>query len=396
MANEEKGRGGSIAPAWSEALAPEFLGAIIDRVAHPIFVKDTEFRFVLLNEAFCEMTGFSRAELLGKTDYDFFPKAEADFFRSKDIELFERKRPVDILEEPITDASGVKHVLATAKVPLFSTTGEVTHLVGIIHDITRLKLAEEALRNVNEDLERRVLDRTMMLEQTQRELIRRERLAALGQLAGGLAHQIRNPLGAIANAASILARRFGSTADPETAATVAIISEEVFKANRIITDLLDYARVRPASRQRVSPAQLVGDTLRALAIPPHTQISVDLEGAPDVKVDPDQVRGALENVIQNALDAMPGGGTLEIAAEPVGAGDRSVCLTFTDSGAGIDPSVRDQLFEPLMTTKPSGVGLGLSTARSLVENQGGTIVVRHAAPRTCFEVRLPLADGGRL
>ena len=189
-----------------------FLEAIFEHVAHPLFVKDRAFRFVLVNRALCEMVGRSRDDLLGRTDYDFFTPAEADNFRREDLEVFTLGRERIIEAEPLTDARGKRHILATTKVPLRQATGEVTHVVGIIHDITELKAAEEALRHANEALDHRVAERTAALAAAQAELMRKERLAALGQLAGGLAHQIRNPLGAIVNAAALLERSLRSVA----------------------------------------------------------------------------------------------------------------------------------------------------------------------------------------
>src|SRR6185436_19340783 len=122
----------------------------VDHIADPIFVKDRQFRFVLLNRALCTMVGYPREEMLGKTDYDFFPKEEADFFRQKDVEMFAIGEPVVIEAEPITDSSGRRHVLATSKAPLRDESGQITHVIGVIHEITRLKEAEDALRQANE------------------------------------------------------------------------------------------------------------------------------------------------------------------------------------------------------------------------------------------------------
>ncbi|MHB8873019.1 MAG: PAS domain-containing protein [Myxococcaceae bacterium] len=101
----------STSPTPSPATA-RFLAAIIDHLAHPVFVKDREFRFVIVNAALCQMVGRSQEEFLGKTDYDFFPREEADFFRRKDLEAFASGKAVVIDEEPITDAQGERHVLA--------------------------------------------------------------------------------------------------------------------------------------------------------------------------------------------------------------------------------------------------------------------------------------------
>jgi PAS domain S-box-containing protein len=379
----------SVLEALSEAdNSVEFLCSIIDHVGHPIFVKDRSFRFVLLNRALCEMVGYTRKELLLKNDYDFFPKAEADFFRQKDSELFASGVEVTIDEERITDKQGRTHVLATTKVPLRNARGEVTHLVGIIHDITRIKRAEDDLRVMNAELERRVSDRTERLELAQNELVRKERLAVLGQLAGGLAHQIRNPLGAITNAAYVLQRGLARNEDPEVKKALSIIFEEVWQANRIITDLLDYARVKPPDRHPVDIRTVVEQALASQAAPPSVTIEREMPALPPVAVDQDQVRDALENLIRNALEAMPFGGTLTLRTERAGA---ELVVSVRDTGAGIPPELRGRLFEPLVTSKPLGLGLGLTTTRALIENQGGSISCSSgAAGGTCFEIRLPL------
>jgi PAS domain S-box-containing protein len=367
----------------------EFLAGIINSVGHPIFVKDREFRFVLLNSAFFDLVGFPRGKMLGKTDYEFFPRSESDFFRSIDVEVFATGRTLTVDAEPITDAAGARHVLATTKVPLRDQTGTITHLVGIIHDITHLKAIEEQLRVANEQLEERVRDRTRELELAQGDLLRQERLAVLGRLAGGLAHQIRNPLASIANAAFVLRRllRGADAADVERA--ISIILEETTHANNIITDLLDYARIRPAHRNPVHLDELVRTILAARGVPPSLDLAVELSGLPPVSADSDQLRSALSNLIDNAVDALGGKGRLTITGR---ANESSVVLGIEDTGAGIPEEVQRRLFEPLVTTKALGLGLGLTTARSLIENQGGRLCCAHTSTSgTRFEVELPVS-----
>jgi PAS domain S-box-containing protein len=367
----------------------DFLAAIIDHVAHPIFVKDRQFRWVLLNRACCEMVGYPREELLGKTDYDFFPRAEADFFRQKDIEMFTTGSQVTIDEEPITDAAGQRHVLATTKVPLRAESGEVTHLVGIVHDITRLKAAEDALRLANEGLELRVRERTAALEAAQAELVQKERLAVLGQLAGSLAHEIRNPLAAISNAASLLAKTLGRALDPAEEMMIPIIFQEVRKADRIITGLIDYARMSPAVRRAAGLLPIVEQALLCQAVPDGVRVEVALGTLPAVLVDPEQTLSAISNLMHNALEAMPDGGTLTLRARQ----DREeVVLSISDTGNGIPRAMRGRLFQPLETTKTPGLGLGLTTTRALIENQGGSIAWESlSGAGTRFDVRLPVA-----
>jgi PAS domain S-box-containing protein len=377
---------------WAEApTSVDFLADVLDHLAHPVFVKDRAFRWVLLNRALCEMVGFSREAMLGKTDYDFFPRAEADHFRRMDAEVFATGVP-NTVEETITDATGQRHVLATTKLPLFGASGEVTHLIGTIHDMTRLKEAEDALRIANEELERRVEERTRALADAQEQLVRKERLAVLGRLAGGLAHQIRNPLGAITNAAYVLDCVTKHEGESDLTRAIAIVHEEAWRANRIITDLLDYARVRPPSVHPIDLPALVDETLSALKIPHGVVVERDLPELPLARVDADQVTGALANLIRNAVEAMPSGGTLTLRARRDGG---ELVLSVIDTGVGIAPAIRAKLFEPLVTTKASGLGLGLTTARTLVENQRGTIRVQSEVGRgTTVEVRLPVCDPG--
>ncbi|MEO6418160.1 MAG: ATP-binding protein [Polyangiaceae bacterium] len=366
----------------------ELLLRTLDNVAHPVFVKDTKFRIVFSNHAFAQMMGRSAEELFGKTDYDFVPKEEADFFRQKDIEMFATGLEVVIDEEPFTDRAGVRHTLATTKVPLRAPTGEVTHLVGIIHDITRLKTAEEALRRANESLERRVLERSRELAAAQENLIRKERLTVLGKLAGGVAHQIRNPLASIKTAAHVLRKLRGS--DPNVDQSVDIIDEEIRRADQIITDLIDYARVRSPSVRPTPVGYVIDQALGGQMIPSAIQVQIDLPELPPALVDPDHVQGALFNIFRNAIEAMDhDAGTLSIGARQEGM---EIIIQISDTGPGVPPSIRKRLFDPLITSKPRGLGLGLVTARTLIEAQEGSLAcISGDGESARFEVRLPVA-----
>lgn len=379
---------------WIDApCSVAFLADVVDHVGAPIFVKDRSFRWVVLNRAFCELVGHPREALLGKTDYDFFPRVEADFFRQKDVELFATGSSVVIEQEPITDASGRRHVLATQKVPMRDASGHVTHLVGIIHDITQITSTLSDLRTRSELLEDQVRASTALLTEAQAALVRKERLAVLGQLAGGLAHQIRNPLGSIMNAAYVLERALARHDDPDVARAIAIVHEEAQQANRIITDLIDYARVRPAHKRIVDLSQMIDQALAADSLPANVRVQIEAADSLPIAVDPDQVRNAIQNLIRNALEAMPAGGTLALRLSEDGQRARvEVC----DDGVGISDEVRQRLFEPLVTTKPLGLGLGLTTARALVENQGGRLWCESAPGQTRFVIELPLTPAREL
>jgi PAS domain S-box-containing protein len=380
-----------LAAVWQEAeLDVEFLARILNLLAEPLFIKDRQFRWVLLNDAICALTGYPREQMLGKTDHDFFPPDEAAHFRAKDAEVFETGATVAVEEESITDAQGQRHWLKTTKVPVRDASGRITHLVGIIHDITRMKHAEEALRRANEELERRVQERTVELRAAQDDLVRKERLAVLGRLAGGLAHQIRNPLAAIQNAAFVIRRQVASLHLPDLDQAAEIVHDEVRRANQIISDLIDYARVRPPLRTRIALAPLVDETLTAAAVPSSIRVVSDVPADLVADADGVQVEGALGNLVRNAIEAIAPGGTLTVRGRRDGG---RVVLAVEDTGPGLAPAVRARLFEPLVTTKPTGLGLGLTTARALVDNQGGTLRCTSEEGRgAVFEMSLPAAS----
>jgi PAS domain S-box-containing protein len=364
----------------------EFFASIIDHIAQPIFVKDRSFRFVLLNRAVTTVLGFPRNVMLGRTDYDFFPTHEADVFRSKDIEVFERGQTVRIEEETITDVSGDRHVLATSKVPIFDAHGTVTHLVGIIHDITKLKHAEDALVHLNEELEQRVKERTAALENAQSELMRRERLALVGQLAGAIAHQIRNPLGAIKNAAYLLKIAFNRVL-PDADASLAIIHDEVARANQIITDLLEYSRISPPVCSKISLGYIVAQSLGGACVQDNVRVHCDVSNDVMVATDAKQMQSAIFKVIRSALDSMPDGGELTITAQQ----DSTHCsLAIVDTGFGIPNEVQEQLRDPLGSHGSRiTLGLQLLTAKALLENLGGTLQIAPMPTRgTQFIIRV--------
>lgn len=373
-----------------QSLSGELGWAILDHVAHPIFVKNRRFRFVFVNAAFCELAGFSRDDMLGRTDFDFFPREQSEFFRQKDVEMFASERTIEIDEEPITDARGGLHVLATTKVPLRGPDGSPDYLVGIIHDITRRKEAEKALLRAKEALERRVDERTRDLEKAHFELLRQHRLSAIGELSARVAHQIRNPLAAISNSVAILRRRFGESEDGAVQLALRALDEEVWQANRIITDLLDYAKVRPPVLEPRSLTELVHMVIQQSSIPDCIELA--LTGS-DVKVSVDQrqVRQAISNVVSNAVEAMGSGGRLALRVER--EGDEAILLV-EDTGPGIPPERLGEIFEPLVTFKPSGLGLGLAIAKAFVEdNNGGTIVARSEVDEgTVFRIAFPAVD----
>lgn len=217
----------------------------------------------------------------------------------------------------------------------------------------------------------------------------REKLAVLGQLAGSVTHELRNPLGAIKNTVHLLRTTLGGR-EPETRAYVEMLTKQVEACECIIDSLLGFARPNPPSRRIVSIRQVVEEALSSVSVPPGVTVDVRLDArVPSITADPGQLRLAFGNIILNAVQAMCEGGRLTVRSRALAS--HRVAVSFTDTGEGIPLERVAQVFEPAYTTKASGIGLGLTVTRSLVEGHGGTVEVKSTPGRgSTFTVRLPI------
>jgi signal transduction histidine kinase len=251
-----------------------------------------------------------------------------------------------------------------------------------------LKATKEELRARNDELQ---AANDKLLE-TQEQLIRSEKLAAIGQLASGVGHELRNPLGAIKNAAFYIRRRVGNTDLPTTEPRVmeflSIIDEEVNSANKVITDLLGFSRVSKPAAAPANIAGIIEDALRYTPIPEKVTLAKEINNnLPMVTVDGEQIKQVFINIILNALQAMPEGGRLEIKASDKG---QFVEVEFTDTGGGIPDEIKNKIFDPLFTTKAKGVGLGLSVCKTIMERHRGEIRVESQVGQgATFTISLP-------
>jgi signal transduction histidine kinase len=263
-----------------------------------------------------------------------------------------------------------------------------------LHNVEReeeRRQAEEALKEYSERLEEMVEERTKELREAQEQLIRKEKLAVLGQMAGGVGHELRNPLGAISNAIYFL-NMVLEEPDPEVKETLEILQKEVKTSEGIISSLLDFARAKPPTRRKVDINNVVQEALSRIAVPENVEVVSQLDEAlPIILADPDQLRQVFGNLVLNAIQSMPDGGQLVVKSEA--PSPEWVAVSFTDTGVGIPEENLGKLFEPLFTTKAKGVGLGLAVVKSLVQGHGGTIEVESQVGKgTTFTVRLPTEE----
>jgi signal transduction histidine kinase len=259
--------------------------------------------------------------------------------------------------------------------------------------IRQLEL-EQSLRHYYGQLEEEVDNRTKDLEQVQQKLIRSERLAAVGELASGVGHELRNPLNVIRNCAYLLKMSFTEKDDQEALNTLNVLDKQIDIANKIVTDLLDFTRITPPSQVKVDIKNIINESLSWIAVPPQITVKTNLNGySQPIRTDPEQIGRVFANLISNAVQAMSGPSAEKTGELNIDTGEENgfLFIKFRDSGCGIKEENLEKIFEPLFTTKPKGIGLGLAISRRLVEQNGGKIeVASQVSQGTTFTVKLPI------
>jgi signal transduction histidine kinase len=260
-----------------------------------------------------------------------------------------------------------------------------------VRDITDIKRANEILRSYSSQLETAVEARTNELRDAQEKLVRQERLAVLGEMAGSVGHELRNPLGVISNAIYYL-KLVNPDAGEKTIEYFGLIEQEIRTADNIIADLLDFARIKSIEPGEVVIANLVQRVLRRFPIPETVTAEIELpDELPTVFADPRQMEQVLGNLVNNACQAMPKGGKLSLSAKKTNG---MVALAVQDNGEGISPENIHRLFEPLFSTKATGIGLGLAVSKRLAEaNQGRIEVQSEPGAGSTFTLYLPVYPG---
>jgi signal transduction histidine kinase len=235
-----------------------------------------------------------------------------------------------------------------------------------------------------------IAERTGQLQEAQESLARREKLALVGQLAGSIGHEIRNPLGVMANAIYYL-EAVQADAPPDVREYLGILKQQVQLSSKIVNDLLDLSRTTPAAREPVAIRTIVSARLQQLD-PKQSRIESDIPAdLPPVHVDPVHVGHVMDNLLTNAVQAIDGqAGVITVRARRAGAG--FVCIEVADTGPGVAAENVHKIFEPLFTTKARGIGLGLALSKSLAQANGGDLTLVSTPGRgATFALKLPVA-----
>lgn len=331
--------------------------SVVEAVPALVLALDPAGRIALWNRRLEEATGFCRDEMIGKPGDELIGDGGVRPLTTK------RGGEMLVRWEQARVASPAAGSSAAAASSAGSASDGWTYAVGM--DVTA---------------EQEMLRRTL----------RAERLAAVGTLAAGLAHEVRNPLNSAALQLQVLRRRLTKAdARPETIDPVAVlIEDEIRRLERLVDDFLSFARPRPLDLQPTGLAELcqgvldfVAPEAEAAGVEMSLQVASDV---PTIQADPGRLRQVLQNLVRNALEAMPDGGRLALR---VRRAEHAVEIDVADTGEGFGDHT--PVFDAFFTTKTKGTGLGLSIVHGIVTDHGGTVRVRSRRGDTCFTVVLP-------
>ena len=378
-----------------------YQAALLENVNDAIVASDADYRLTFWNAAAEKLYGWQAEEVLGQEGIGILVTewlgVAGEEMRQAIAELGRWRGEATQLRR-----DGSRLPVEISSLVLRDEREQITGYVSICRDITQRMRAEQELKAYSDQLEEMVAERTRQLLDAREKLARHEKLVLMGQLAGGVGHELRNPLAVIKNATYYL-KLVLPDASGKVRQYLGLLEQETANAEKIIADLLDYARIESMEQEPARVAELVQRALERFPAPSSVEVSLDLpQELPEVFADPRQVVQVLGNLLLNAWQAMAStgsatgvastgsatgvakGGVLSVSGDtvqapggqPSGGSERWVRIMVKDTGVGIPPENIEKIFEPLFTTKSQGIGLGLVVSRKLAEANGGRIEVQ--------------------
>jgi two-component system sensor histidine kinase PilS (NtrC family) len=326
-------------------------------------------RVIFFNQAAERITGLRADDVLYQDVRTIFPRLEPDSATVSDAAGAAMNRWEETFETP----DGQVRVLGMSRSPLVDSGGASRGAVVVFQDLTPMRSLEQQIR-------------------------RSEKFAAIGKMAAGIAHEIRNPLTSISGSIQMLKR--GANLDKTDSRLMEIVLREVERLNALITDFLRFARPAPPQLARTHIGALMSEVIEVFRYMqsqgeggPRYDVDLMVGDSVIVQADPRQLKQVIWNLLNNAVDAMPAGGLIQMQAVVTGksgADDDGVELRLSDTGVGITAENLSRVFDPFFSTKPRGSGLGLALVHRIVEEHGGTIHVESEPGKgTTMIIRLP-------
>jgi two-component system CheB/CheR fusion protein len=344
--------------------AREYVESIVATVREPLIVLDENLKVISASRSFYQTFQMASEETEGLHIYDV---------GNQQWNIPELRR---LLEEILPDNSVFDDFEVDCFFPRIGRRVMLLNARRIRRETDHTQMILLAIEDITE---RKTL---------QEKLVTSEKLAAIGQLASAIGHEIRSPLGVIKNSAYFLNMRLKDAADEKVVKHLKILEKEVNSANLIISDLLDFARKKTPTLDQTDLNETVKNTLSIITVPENIRVEIKLGEIPKMLLDKEQVQRACQNLILNAVQAMPEGGKLTIQTTKQ---DDSAKLIVRDTGVGIPKENMPKLFTPLFSTKAKGIGLGLVICRQIVESHDGNITVEsRVGEGSTFTVKLPI------
>jgi two-component system, NtrC family, sensor kinase len=410
-----------------------FYHTLVETLPQMILCKDLDGRFTFANQKFCNELGTTLEEIKGKTDLDFFPRDLAEKYRSDDQKVIASGQVLDVVEAHVTPR-GEKGYVQVMKTPILGADGTPIGIQGIFWNVTARMQAEEKLKEQNfklQELAHSERQAHEALKSAQSRMVQTEKLASLGQLVAGVAHEINNPLAFVSNNVAVLERDLRDMIElvgfyrqipqpdgpghADLNKRVAQLSEQLDldytldnlpklidrtreglrRIERIVKDLRLFARVDEGEWNEVDLNPGIESSVNMVlgyARKKGARMVTELGSLPPVRCRAARVHQVIVNLLMNAIDACGSDGvvTIRTGPEPDAGGVR---IEVVDSGCGIEPEIRERIFDPFFTTKPigQGTGLGLSISYGIIEEHHGTIEVQSTPGQgSSFIVHLPL------
>ena len=337
---------------------------VFSNMVDSVVLVDLRGVIVKVNRSLVELSGYSEVDIIGKTVTTIVQKATV---------LGKEKMPLHIMAELrkrrelknyeftfISKSGQTKNCVLTCSM-VSDSRGSDVGIAFVVHDVTEHKEMEH-------------------------KLLRAERLASIGELAGLLGNDLRNPLNAIVVASYYLKTKYANVLDSKDTVMLQSIEKSIDYSNKIINDLIDYSSEINLEYEIATPKSLVNSAIALVELPQNINFKDETQKQPEFPVDTGRMRRIFVNVIKNAFDAMPNGGDLTVTSEVNG---EMVVFCFEDTGCGMTPDVLAKIWTPLFTTKAKGMGFGLAICRRVVEGHDGKISAE-SQPNVGTKVKIEL------
>ena len=393
-----------------------FYHSLVEHLPQNMFRKDLSERFTFANQRFCQMLGKPLEQIIGKTDWDFYPPELAAKYQKDDQKVIHTGQIFETVEENVGPDGQTIHV-HVVKTPIRDAKGQILGTQCIFWDITERKRFEETLQLKNLELassEMALRRSHEELKSAQLQLIQAEKMESIGTLAAGVAHEVKNPLAILQMGVNYLTKKITS-GDENIHMVLQEMKEAIGRADSITRGLLDFAASKQLAVQPEDLNELIQATVKMVR---HELSKNGIEWSqdfapnlPKVAVDKTQIQQVFVNLFMNAIHAMPGRGALSVRtftkqltetthfegsrkATHLWVGETVVVAEVDDTGSGIPEANLARIFDPFFTTKPTGVGtgLGLPVSKKIIELHGGTIEIKN---KTSGGVRVIVVLPGR-